>query len=505
MRGISFLLPLLCLCHSASTSYAFPAIGRVQAAKPKAQGQAKTLASQVPPIGSGPSTAPDGSMIIEDQVTINGLAMRFKLSGPASAFKAGVSTGAQAIQDGVKVASNVTAAAAGTATAATGPRKTKGTKAAAGGSVAAKAGVISRAAKSKAAAAASTNGTATAGNATAATGNASTSTAASTMGIRVLFHGDGGQSFFDFPNAGVQANPFASSGAAVAAGGTANSTAASVNTNARRAKNAAASGSNATSSGTTASGGAGTAVGTNAAANAGSAGLMGVALLAPDPNLRWGGTGPGVTRPDGAAHSDAVNQLLTKVIPQMMNFDAQQVFMEGVSGGSLLLSGFMMPSFGASLAVQGAVMGCGGLVPQVPVQGDLSQTRIHWQSTVNDLAELQQSIPPAIAAYEKLASDAGLTTDQINALQTADASPDGGHCEFDQQDFVSGVQLLSDNYANILAGNGQLSGFSVDKGVVGNENIYAANGAAAGGAGSAAAATGKAGGKAVQAKKQSVQ
>lgn len=38
-------------------------------------------------------------------------------------------------------------------------------------------------------------------------------------------------------------------------------------------------------------------------------------------------------------------------------------------------------------------------------------------------------------------------TPPSDALQTADATPNGGHCEFDEQDFVSGVQLLQDKYA----------------------------------------------------------
>ena len=59
---------------------------------------------------------------------------------------------------------------------------------------------------------------------------------------------------------------------------------------------------------------------------------MGVAILSPDPQLRWGGSGPGLSRypfaycpgfllpdqrwfysPDGPVHSAAVNQLLTNV------------------------------------------------------------------------------------------------------------------------------------------------------------------------------------------------
>ncbi|RDB16618.1 hypothetical protein Hypma_002863 [Hypsizygus marmoreus] len=235
--------------------------------------------------------------------------------------------------------------------------------------------------------------------------------ATGTLGINVLFHGDGGQSFFDFPNQGANN------------------------------------------------------------------GLMGVALLSPDPQLRWGGFDPadrtGLVRPDGATHSAAVNQLLTTELPKFVNFDPAKVFLEGISGGSLLLSGFLLPQFGASLGVPGAVLGCGGLEPQVAIQGDLSNLRLHWQSTIDELPDLQTSIPQAIAAYEKIAVDAGLSNAQITQLQTADASPNGGHCEFDERDFVSGVQLLTNNYAAILSGNGALNGVTVTNGVVGNEQVFA--------------------------------
>ncbi|KAJ7057817.1 hypothetical protein C8F01DRAFT_1256433 [Mycena amicta] len=221
------------------------------------------------------------------------------------------------------------------------------------------------------------------------------------LGINVLFHGDGGQSFIDFPNQGVNA------------------------------------------------------------------GLMGVALLAPDSNLRWGGEDPkdntGLVRPDGPAHSAAVNQFLTKTLPTIVNFDKSKIFLEGVSGGSLLLSGFMIPTFGASLAVPGAVLGCGGLEPQVKVQGDISKLRLHFQSTTDDLASLKQSIPLSIKAYEKLIpGNAGNVS-----LVTADASPQGGHCEFDEKAFVSGIQLMTDNYDRILSGASKVA-----HSVLGNENIY---------------------------------
>lgn len=82
---------------------------------------------RLPKIGSGPAKATDGSTIVEDQVTVNGLPIRFKVSAPAD-----------------QLVSNANAAGA------------------------------------------QTNGNA-GGN-----GNGA-------LGINVLFHGDGGQSFFDFP------------------------------------------------------------------------------------------------------------------------------------------------------------------------------------------------------------------------------------------------------------------------------------------------------------------
>jgi len=321
---IFFSLASQCLNLVSALPLPLERVGRevgIQARRNRKQTGTATGAKTLPVT----STASDGSVIVEDEVVINGLNMRFKVSAPASELVA---------------------------------------------------------------------------NSGQATG---------TLGINVLFHGDGGQSFVDFPNQGVNGN------------------------------------------------------------------LMGVALLSPDPNFRWGGFDPqdqtGLVRPDGVAHSAAVNQLLTTVLPTVVNFDPSQIFLEGVSGGSLLLSGFTIPTFGASLGVPGAVLGCGGLEPQVAVQGDISGLRLHFQSTTDELPDLQTSIPAAITAYENIITD--------TTLLTADASPVGGHCAFDQQDFVSGVQLLTDNYSDILAGTGTLNGVAVANSVVGNENLFAKNVAAA--------------------------
>lgn len=229
------------------------------------------------------------------------------------------------------------------------------------------------------------------------------------LGLNVLLHGDGGQSFFDFPNQAVQG------------------------------------------------------------------GLAGVVVLAPDPNLFWGG-GSGLDRTDGVAHAQAVNDLILNVLPDLFAFDPNNVFFTGVSGGALLLSGFFVPAHMTNFSGTGVLLNCGALEPQVAfVDADnvIASTTIHFQSTLRELDLLQGSIPDAIRAYEGLARQAGLRARQINRLQTVNNSPNGGHCEFDEQGFVSGIQLIADNFANIIqGGNGNVDGIgNVLTGVVGNENL----------------------------------
>ncbi|KAH8920463.1 hypothetical protein BT69DRAFT_1352374, partial [Atractiella rhizophila] len=146
-------------------------------------------------------------------------------------------------------------------------------------------------------------------------------------GINLLLHGDGGQSFFDFPNQLTTSQN----------------------------------------------------------------GLVGVVALAPNDDLFWGG-GSGLDRTDGVLHSQLVNALVTQVLPQVLNFNVDQTFFTGVSGGSLLLSGFTLPLFGAQFDT-GALLNCGGLVPQVA--GSIGNMKVHFQSTTQELDLLQGSIPAA--------------------------------------------------------------------------------------------------------------
>lgn len=189
---------------------------------------------------------------------------------------------------------------------------------------------------------------------------------------------------------------------------------------------------------------------------------MGVVVLAPNKNLFWGG-GSGLQRTDGVAHAAAVNSLIQNQLPKDMAFDPGNVFFTGVSGGSLLLSGFFVPAFGAQYKT-GVVLNCGALVPQVNVADAATlatSMKIHFQSTQDELALLQPAIPKAITAYEKLATTAGMSAAQIGVMQTVDNTPNGGgHCGFDGKGFVTGVQLMSTNYANIMGANatGQVTG-----------------------------------------------
>ncbi|KAF2124579.1 hypothetical protein P153DRAFT_350770 [Dothidotthia symphoricarpi CBS 119687] len=248
---------------------------------------------------------------------------------------------------------------------------------------------------------------------------AAATSANGTLGANVLLHGDGGQSFFDLPNQAVQAN------------------------------------------------------------------TMGVALLAPNDNLFWGG-GSGLQRTDGVAHAQAVNDWIQTEMPKRVAVNMSAVVFTGVSGGSLLMSGFFIPAQMQNYANSAVELNCGGMAPQSAVKNAaqvMAQTRIHFQSTQSELKLLQGSIPQSVAAYEQLAADAGMTPDQISAMQTVDNTPAGGHCEFDGQDFVTGVQTMLTSYSNVVqGGDGVVTGLGtpstgkVTTGVVGNEKLTFAGG-----------------------------
>ncbi|KAJ3307247.1 hypothetical protein HDV03_001732 [Kappamyces sp. JEL0829] len=187
--------------------------------------------------------------------------------------------------------------------------------------------------------------------------------------------------------------------------------------------------------------------------------LMGVAVLAPNQAMRWGCPDqPNAncnTRPNGPNHAKRVQQLLTSTLPAMgIAVNNNQVFFTGVSGGSLLLTSAIMPLFGQQFNA-GMMVLCGGLPPQNQQNGvaltpaSIPQ-RVHFQSTAQELASLQKTIPQAIAALASTATPQQLSS---GALTVDPNPPQGSHCAFDGKNFFSGVQLMVNNFASVMFQN----------------------------------------------------
>lgn len=212
-------------------------------------------------------------------------------------------------------------------------------------------------------------------------------------------------------------------------------------------------------------------------------GLMGLVVLAPNEALLWGGQSTRqVQRPDGVAHAIAVDKLIRETLPGIVNFDPANVWFTGVSGGSLTLSGFFLPMF-MSRYRTGAMLLCGGMAPPEGRTGlvdtldaeTLGRTRIHWESSQQELPSLKTTIPAAVRYYESRARQVGMKDEGINVLQTADATPTAGHCAFDNEGFNSGIQLALRSFGRVLqpGGDGIMQGIGpVGKGVVGRENLF---------------------------------
>ncbi|EGG07448.1 Hypothetical protein MELLADRAFT_85784 [Melampsora larici-populina 98AG31] len=204
-------------------------------------------------------------------------------------------------------------------------------------------------------------------------------------------------------------------------------------------------------------------------------GLMGVVIMAPNDKRFWGG-GSGNLRTDGALHASLVNTLIRQVLPEVLKFDQTKVYFTGVSGGSLLLAGFFLPMY-AETYNTGALLGCGALPPQVNPSQNFGRTlttmRIHFQATQNELPFLQPAIAGAVVTYADTALKAGGNSAEVGRKMTVDATPNGAHCAFDGKDFVSGVQLVSSNYARIMFGTGDVPGIgNVATSVYENNQTY---------------------------------
>ncbi|KAJ3201738.1 hypothetical protein HK099_002118 [Clydaea vesicula] len=232
-------------------------------------------------------------------------------------------------------------------------------------------------------------------------------------GLNVLLHGDGGQSFFEFPNVDPEKQ----------------------------------------------------------------GGLIGVVMLSPlSPNgqLKWGGDDN--QRSDGPAQMQIVTDIIQNEIPKIVQFDQSKVFFTGVSGGSLTLTSAMLPLFG-DVFQSGMMILCGGLTNNLDLTGKLPN-RLHFQTTQDELDGIKEELPVTIKEIADSAQAQGLADAQIQQQFTVNGSPNAGHCAFDGQDFNSGIQLMLDQFADIMlnaqptlnVGDNQLNG------IIGNENPFVPEG-----------------------------
>ncbi|TDZ16447.1 hypothetical protein Cob_v010633 [Colletotrichum orbiculare MAFF 240422] len=209
--------------------------------------------------------------------------------------------------------------------------------------------------------------------------------------------------------------------------------------------------------------------------------LAGVTILAPDRNLHWGG-GRGFNRTNGVEHAKAVDDLVQNVLPKYMSFNLSNVYFTGVSGGSLMLSGYFIPAHIGNYAGNGVLLACGAMEPRVTVEKSareaMKTTKIHYQTTKKELARLRKPLAATMKVYAQLGTDVGLKKEALNQLQTANNKPDAGHCQFDEKGFDSGVQLIVEAYDAIMqGGNGEVPGIgNVRKGVSGQELKFSGSG-----------------------------
>lgn len=119
----------------------------------------------------------------------------------------------------------------------------------------------------------------------------------------------------------------------------------------------------------------------------------------------------------------------------------------------MLLSDFFIPVQVTNFKGAGVLLNCGGPVPQVTFQNAnaiILSTTIHFHSTQSELALLQPAIPSAIAAYENPVTTAGLSTDQVSALQTVNNAPQAVIASLVWEGVSSGIQVMANAFSNVI-------------------------------------------------------
>lgn len=157
--------------------------------------------------------------------------------------------------------------------------------------------------------------------------------------------------------------------------------------------------------------------------------------------------------PDGELDAVAVYKFVMETLPQQVAYNPGRVYFTGIGAGSLLLTGYFMPSymndFGSGAA--GVALLCGGMQSAVMVNEPekwAGTTRIHWQSTQQETPTWQEPLVIAIKGYEAISDSIGVLIP--DTLQTVDNTPNAGHCAFDGNSLTTGVQAFLGGYSDVM-------------------------------------------------------
>lgn len=174
--------------------------------------------------------------------------------------------------------------------------------------------------------------------------------------------------------------------------------------------------------------------------------LIGVTVKAPNRNLQWG-------RSEGEPHAEYVQDLIQNELLKKYNIRLDRIYFSGVSGGAYFLTGSFIPQFGQHYN-SGAFILCGGEAPRVRfAQPEMLKTfKIHWQVTAGERSDISANIRQSISAYERALSQVlnGDSGFDRKAVQDSEVKGPGGHCEFDDRSYTTGIQFIIDTKFDVV-------------------------------------------------------
>jgi hypothetical protein len=141
-------------------------------------------------------------------------------------------------------------------------------------------------------------------------------------------------------------------------------------------------------------------------------GLIGVVVLAPNPERRW--------YRQGEQNALFLHELVQNEIAKKYNIDLSRIYFSGVSGGSQFLTGQFIPLYGKRYR-SGAVMLCGGPANWLRrldmEEADINAFRLSWFATAGDF--LLDQVEEGIQYYRSRGFPV-----------TSEILPTGSHCSF---------------------------------------------------------------------------